>query len=122
MGVTRLLPKEQEPKTEVVEQLKKVMGNVDWLEQIYQPPQNIQLNLFDNQETNVSRDKIPADRLADLYTERLKTLFPYVSNPVIMKNSKNAALYALCLASHNEKAIKITNDIFKRYEKLKLQG
>jgi len=120
MGVTRHLPKDKEPETEALERLNKVMGNVDWLEQIYQPPQNIQLNLFDNQEPNASRNKISADRLADLYTERLKTLFPYVSNPVIMKNSKNAALYALCLASHNEKAIKITNDLFKRYEKIKL--
>jgi three-Cys-motif partner protein len=120
MGVTRLLLKDKEPKTEVVEQLDKVMGNVDWLEKLYQLPQNIQLNLFDNQEPNASRDKISANRLADVYTERLKTLFPYVSNPVIMKNSKNAALYTLCLASHNEKAIKITNDIFKRYEKQKL--
>jgi three-Cys-motif partner protein len=120
MGVTRLLLKDKEPKTEVVEQLDKVMGNVDWLEKLYQLPQNIQLNLFDDQATNASRDKISANRLADLYTERLKTLFPYVSNPVIMKNSKNAALYTLCLASHNEKAIKITNDIFKRYEKQKL--
>jgi hypothetical protein len=96
------------------------MGDVDWLEQFYQSPQNIQLNLFDNQEPNASRDKISADRLADLYTERLKTLFPYVSNSVLMKNSKNAALYALCLASHNKTAIKITNDLFKRYEKRKL--
>jgi three-Cys-motif partner protein len=122
MGVTKLLPKDKEPKTEVIEQLNKVMGDVDWLEQIYQSPQNIQLNLFDNQEPNASRDTISADRLADLYTERLKTLFPHVSNSVLMKNSKNGALYALCLASHHEPAIKITNDIFKRYEKRKLQG
>jgi three-Cys-motif partner protein len=122
MGVTRLLPKEQEPKTEVVEQLNKVMGSIDWLEKIYQPPKNTQLTLFDDPGNNASRDKISANRLADLYTGRLKTLFPYVSNPVIMKNSKNAALYALCLASHNKTAIKITNDIFKLYEKLKLQG
>lgn len=120
MGITRLLPKDKEPETEVLERLNKVMGGVDWLEQIYQSPQNIQLNLFDHQETNASRDKISADRLADLYIERLKRLFGHVSNPVIMKNSKNGALYALCLASHNEKAIKITNDIFKSYEKPKL--
>ncbi len=57
--------------------------------------------------------------LASLYTTQLKSLFPYVSNPALMRNSTNSALYALCLASHNETAIKITNNIFDRHEQLR---
>lgn len=117
MGVTRLLPRDQSPDPEVIEQLNKVMGSTDWINQIYQPP--VQLSLFPDQEPALSRESIQAEWLASLYTEQLSSLFPYVSRPVLMKNSTNSVLYALCLASHNQTATKITNDIFARYERLR---
>lgn len=120
MGVTRLLPREQAPDPLFVDQISKVMGNTQWINQIYQESPVTQLDLFGNSsEPLVSRDTIQAEWLASLYTEQLKLLFKYVSRPVLMKNSTNSVLYALCLASHNEKAIKITNEIFNRYERLK---
>ncbi|MBD1943906.1 three-Cys-motif partner protein TcmP [Coleofasciculus sp. FACHB-712] len=118
MGVTRLLRRDSPPERTVREQLNKVMGNTDWIDQIYQPPTYSQLNLFEEQQPSLSRDTLGTEWLASLYTEHLRELFPYVSRPVIMTNSTNAAIYALCLASHNQTAVKITNDIFKRYEKL----
>lgn len=119
MGVTRLLPREQNPEPDVVEQLNKVMGRTDWITQIYQQPSVTQLNLFGNlAEPILSRDTLQAEWLASLYTEQLRSLFPYVSRPVLMRNSTNSVLYALCLASHNQTATKITNDIFNRYDKL----
>ncbi len=120
MGVTRLLPRNQTPMPEVIEQLNKVMGSTDWITQIYREHSEIQLDLFGNPtETGLSRETIPAEWLASLYTEQLKSLFPHVSRPVLMRNSTNSALYALCLASHNQAATKITNDIFKKYERLR---
>jgi three-Cys-motif partner protein len=120
MGVTRLLPRDQSPSPEVVEQLSKVMGSTDWITQIYRESPITQLNLFGNQEeSSVSRETIPAEWLASLYTTQLKSLFPHVSRPVLMRNSTNSALYALCLASHNQTAIKITNEIFNLHEKLR---
>lgn len=119
MGVTRLLPRDQSPEPEVVEQLSKVMGSADWITQIYQEPRGTQLDLFGNQEPSLSRDTIPSEWLARLYTDHLRSLFPHVSEPVLMRNSTNSALYALCLASHNRTAINITNDIFKRHERLR---
>jgi three-Cys-motif partner protein len=123
MGVTRLLPRDQNPEPEVVEQLSKVMGSTDWISQIYQEPESTQLPLFgDSDEPTVSRDTIKSEWLARLYTEQLRSLFPHVSRPVLMRNSTNSVLYALCLASHNNTAIKITNDIFNRHEKLREPG
>ncbi|MCG8367321.1 MAG: three-Cys-motif partner protein TcmP [Pseudanabaenales cyanobacterium] len=122
MGVTRLLPREQSPEPEVVEQLSKVMGNTEWINQIYRTPTEHQLDLFGNQEPSPSRTTLRAEWLASLYTDQLRTLFPYVSKPVLMKNSTNSVLYALCLASHNQTAISITNDIFNRHERLKQIG
>ncbi|MBF2063480.1 MAG: three-Cys-motif partner protein TcmP [Calothrix sp. C42_A2020_038] len=118
MGVTRLLPKDQPPQSEALEQISKVMGSTDWINQIYQPPAQVQLSLFENPEPTLSRETIRAEWLASLYTEHLSSLFPHVSKAVLMKNSTNSALYALCLASHNQTAVKITNDIFNRYEHL----
>lgn len=120
MGVTRLLPREQNPDLEVVRQINKVMGNTEWITQIYKESPVTQLDLFGNlSEPTLSRDTIRAEWLASLYTEQLRLLFPHVSRPVLMRNSTNSVLYALCLASHNPNAIKITNDIFKRHERLK---
>jgi three-Cys-motif partner protein len=44
MGVTRLLPRDQNPDPEVVEQLSKVMGSTDWITQIYRESSEIQLD------------------------------------------------------------------------------
>ncbi|NJN03905.1 MAG: three-Cys-motif partner protein TcmP [Leptolyngbyaceae cyanobacterium SL_1_1] len=118
MGVTRLLPKNQSPGTQVIEQLSKVMGSTDWINQIYRLPTENQLNFFSIQEPQLRRETIQPKWLAVLYLEQLKKLFSHVSKPVLMRNSTNSALYALCLASHNKTAVKITNDIFNRYEKL----
>ncbi|MUL36832.1 three-Cys-motif partner protein TcmP [Gloeocapsopsis dulcis] len=118
MGVTRLLPRDQRPAPHVEEQINKVMGNTDWIEQIYKPPVQLQLNLFADQDPALSRETLKGEWLASLYTEQLRSLVPHVSNPVLMKNSTNSVLYALCLASHNKTAAKITNDIFSRYERL----
>jgi three-Cys-motif partner protein len=121
MGVTRLLPRDQSPNPEVIEQLNKVMGSTNWITQIYQEPPGTQLDLFGNpEEPSLNRDTIPAEWLASLYTEQLRSIFPYVSQPVLMKNSTNSALYALCMASHNQTAIKITNEIFNLYERLRI--
>jgi three-Cys-motif partner protein len=123
MGVTRILPKDKEPSTESIKLLDKIMGNTDWITtEVYKPPEYIQTTLFpeQNEETSsLQRDTIKAEWLANLYTEQLGSIFEYVSQPVLMKNSTNSVLYALCLASHNKTAVKITNQIFERYEKLK---
>ncbi len=122
MGVTRLLPRDQNPDPEVVEQLSKVMGSTEWINQIYQTPTEYQLDLFSNQEPSPSRETIRAEWLASLYTDQLRSLFAHVSKPVLMRNSTNSVLYALCLASHNQTAVSITNDIFNRYERLRELG
>lgn len=122
MGITRILPKDKPPTSEAIKLINNVMGNSDWINELYKPPTYIQTSLFpepNNQSNLPKRETIKAEWLAKLYTQQLGSLFKYVSEPVLMKNSTNSTLYALCLASHNEKAIKITNDIFKRYEQLK---
>jgi len=118
MAVNRaLLPTMGGPSEEQRRQLNKVMGNDRWLEEekIYIPLRT----LFG--EIDYRRGPLPAQRLARRYEEQLRTLFKYVSRPVIMRNSKWAPLYALFLASNNRTAVNITNQIFERYERLSLR-
>jgi len=118
MGVTRLLRRDEPPKGQVRALLNRVMGSSNWVEKIYRPA--AQLSLFG--ETLVVRDVIRAEWLARVYADQMGVLFPYVSKPVIMTNSRNTALYALFLASHNQTAVRIVNEIFERYERLREVG
>ena len=52
---------------------------------------------------------------AKLYYSRLKSVFEYVSNAYELKNSANSVMYHLFLTSNNKTAIKIANDIVKKY-------
>jgi three-Cys-motif partner protein len=112
MGVTRILKRDEPPSGKNLELLKRIMGNIDWVDKLYNP--SPQLNIFGKQE--ISREIIRVEHLANVYMEQLKQCFKFVSDFFIMRNSKNSPLYALYLVSHNETAVKITNDIFKKYK------
>ncbi len=119
MGVIRQLKLNELP-TKQEATLDKVMSDIEWIQKIYQPSEQLPLPLFGDPQ--LTRDTIRAEWLARLYTNQISTLFSFISQPVIMMNSRNAPLYALFLASHNERAVKIVDDIFKRYEHLRDVG
>jgi three-Cys-motif partner protein len=114
MGINRVLPRDIAPSEDTSRLIELVMGSAAWLDQKYQS----QIDLFG--EERVSRGRLDAMELAALYAERARTLFDHVSRPVVMGNSQNAPLYALFLLSHNPTTVKITNDIFGSFERLKL--
>ena len=95
-------------------QIDRMMGNSAWIEPLYKFMQPD----FSGDES-VEREILPAKWLADLYVKQAAELFAYVSNPVIMRNSQNAAMYSLFVASHNPTATKITNEIYAKYERTK---
>lgn len=75
----------------------------------YKPSQ--QLNIFG--ETELKKIDRAAEEAAQLYKERLNSVFEYVSNPLEMRNSKNAIIFHFFMASNVEVAMKIANDIVK---------
>jgi hypothetical protein len=81
----------------------------DIKERFYKPSQ--QLNIFG--ETELKKIDRAAEEAAQLYKERLNTVFKYVSNPFEMRNSKNAIIFHFFMASNVEVAMKIANDIVK---------
>lgn len=111
MPITRLLKRDEPPDEKVIGLFNRVMGNSEWLQELYRP--STQTSMFEDERV-VRRDSMRAEWLAAIYAEQLKQHFPSVSNPVIMTNSKNAPLYALFLASQKPVGVKIMNQIGAR--------
>lgn len=81
----------------------------DIKERFYKP--SPQLDMFG--ETEDKKINRAVEEAAQLYKERLNTVFKFVSNPLEMRNSKNAIIFHFFMASNVEVAMKIANDIVK---------
>ncbi len=94
-----------------VDRLNRFFGSTKWRDDIYvEEP-----GLFGP----VLR-KIPqsADSLSNLFKARLAQIFPFISSPLIMTNSRGGPLYCLIFAGHKEVGRKIMENIFRRFERL----
>jgi three-Cys-motif partner protein len=65
--------------------------------------------------TYIKKEQFAIEKSAKLYRDRLKEVFAFVSKPYELKNSSNSIMYHLFLASNNETAVKIGNDIVKKF-------
>ncbi|TCC94034.1 three-Cys-motif partner protein TcmP [Pedobacter frigiditerrae] len=111
MGVTRLLKKDGNISDTWVNRLKIFLGmQEDEIRNYFYADQRI--NLFGDVE-NGQKLSNAIVRAAKLYQERLKTVFKYVSQPYVLRNSKNSPMYHFYLATNNTTAIKIANDVIK---------
>lgn len=95
-----------------IERMNRFWGSTEWRGDIYEEVPT----LFGNVEMKISRTT--GKKLGQLFKKRLLEVFPYVADPLVMTNSRNAPLYCLIFAGFNATAIKIVQDIFGRYEKL----
>lgn len=116
MGVARNLKTKQSPDARTTDLLTRVMGDADLINEAYV----MQTSFFDGPVGR--RRRLRARDLAIRYSESVKRLFGFGSEPVLIRNSKRAPLYAVFLASHNQSAGNIANDIFTRYERLRQQA
>jgi three-Cys-motif partner protein len=112
MGITRILKRDEMPDEEARSEISRIMGDSDWLDTLYQP--SSQPDIWGIQP--IERDVMQAAWLAEQYASRVRNLFQYVSEPLIMYNTRNAPLYALFLASHKEVATRIVNEITIKYQ------
>lgn len=112
LGVNRLLKNNGQISDAWVERLEIFLGLTK---------QEIEKNFYKKTETLfpeitiVQKEKDAVDRSAKLYRNRLKEVFNFVSKPYELKNSTNSIMYHLFLASNNETAVKIGNDIVKKF-------
>jgi three-Cys-motif partner protein len=112
MGVNRLLTKDGDITEDWIEKLEVFLGmSQDAIrKQFYQTPQQ---DLFG---TVINRKKKKTiDIAANLYQDKLRTVFTHVSNPFVMRNSMNSPMYHFFLATNNQAALNIANDVLKKY-------
>jgi three-Cys-motif partner protein len=108
-----VLPNDPSALTETqIERMNRFWGSTKWRDDIYEEVPT----LFGSIEMKIRRTT--GKRLGQLFKRRLQKVFPYVTDPLVMTNSKNAPLYCLIFAGHKPNAAKIVQSIFQRYEQM----
>lgn len=92
-----------------IERMNYFWGNNEWQNIIYRDMPT----LFGKTKT---KNCLDSKELSNYFVKRLQTVFNHVSQPLIMRNSKNAPLYCLIYAGHQKIAKDIVESIFHHYE------
>lgn len=69
--------------------------------------------LFNEEVTLVTKEKDTVNKVGKLYSNRLKEVFKFVSDPFVMRNSMNSIMYHFMMATNNKAALDIANDVIK---------
>lgn len=102
-AVVRLMPLKHDPNPGLAYRLDRVFGGRQHWQSLYQSTE--QLPLFGEQSLERSGGN---EKVIDLYRERLKSIFEKVApTRRILRNSKNAPLFALYFAASNKKGASI---------------
>lgn len=114
LGVNRLLKKNGEISETWLKRLMLFlgMGSDEIKSHFYKKV--VDMTLFGEQEST-EKEVNAITKSGELYKERLRTVFKFVSEPYILKSSKGNIMYHMFMASNTEKAVKIANDIIKKY-------
>jgi three-Cys-motif partner protein len=113
MAINRTaLPNNPYKLTEDKIELNNRFWGPGWRDDIYEETPT----LFGSWEIKIQPTS--AARLSQLYRDRLGQVFPYVTEPLVMRNSRDVPLYCLIFAGHNQTGADITTSVFRRYERL----
>lgn len=114
MGVNRLLETNGNISPSWVERLEKFLGlTADEIKAYFYRKVD---TLFPEIQL-VEKEKNAIERSAKLYKKRLEDVFEFVSKPFELRNSTGSPMYHLFLASNNATAVKIANDIVKKFNR-----
>ncbi|SDE34752.1 three-Cys-motif partner protein TcmP [Pedobacter soli] len=116
VGANRLLKKDLNISEAWWKRLEKFFGVDRELitRSIYR--EDIITDLFGSR-TVITKSSQANDKLFEIYTEKLKTIFGLVSNPYVIVNRNNSLMYHFFCASNNASAIKIANDLVSKHNK-----
>jgi three-Cys-motif partner protein len=117
MGVNRLLKNDKEISDAWLEKLEVFLGmeRTEILEYFYKT--KTEHTLF-GEDTVIVKESKAIERSAELYQSRLASIFNYVSEPFVLKTNSNVTLFHFFMVSNNQTAVKISNQIIKKYNKL----
>ncbi len=93
--------------------LDRVWGDHSWHELLYQQQPDLFGGVWD-----VKKRRTGARYLSNLFVDkRLRPLFPFVTDPIVIKATQGGDLYSLIFAGHNETGARIADYVFrKQYE------
>ena len=117
LGVNRLLKNNGEISSSWLTKLENFLGL---------PGQEIKDHFYKTQITNtlfgeevsVNKEKSTITKAGELYKKRLGTIFKFVSEPFVMRNSTNSIMYHFMMATNNSSALTIANEVIKPKYKL----
>lgn len=114
MGVSRLLKNDGNISDAWLEKLEVFLGmGRDEIRQFFYKEKEVQ-TLF-GPETVVTKEEKAIEKSAELYRNRLGTIFKFVSKTYVLKTESNTTLFHFLLASNNQSAVKIANEIVNKY-------
>lgn len=108
IGVNRMMPSHELPEEGWAAVLTRVFGTKEWMHRFYETKPTV--DLFE--ERDVVTKIVGPDGILRFFLERLKSVFPHVvEEPMILQNSHNSPMYALCFAAANPKGGKAALNI-----------
>ena len=117
IGVNRMLKKDGNISESWLDKLEKFMGlSRDEIKNRFYKSQTV--NTLFGEETYIQKEKNSIEKIGEIYKERLKTVFDFVSESYVMRNSTNSIMFHFMMATNNKSALKIANDIIKPKYKL----
>jgi len=116
MAINRLITRDGEIPENWVAILDACFGTHEWHALVYET----EGDLFG--EETVRKSEATAERLLELYHERLRQAFGHSVTPSLIRNTKGNPLYYLLWASSNERGVPIAKHIMEMGDRVRLPG
>lgn len=117
LGINRLLKNNGEISDAWLTKLEKFLGLSR--EKIKDHFYKIEItNTLFGEEVKINKEKGTVSKAGELYKQRLGTVFKFVTEPFVMRNSTNSIMYHFMMATNNSQALKIANEVIKPKYKL----
>jgi three-Cys-motif partner protein len=112
LGVNRLLQNDGDIDPAWFKRLEEFLGieKKEIMDHFYK--KQIRNTLF-GEETYLTKERNAVLKAGELYKMKLNTVFEYVSESFIMRNTQNAIMYHFMMATQNTSALKIANQVIK---------
>jgi three-Cys-motif partner protein len=117
IGIVRLLKNNGKISEAWLHKLEKFLGlSKDKIMEHFYKRQEV--NTLFGTESMIEKEKDVVRKAGELYKNRLNTVFKFVSESFVMRNTTNSIMYHFMMATNNPKALKIANDVIKPKYKL----
>jgi three-Cys-motif partner protein len=117
IGVVRMLKNNGEISNAWFNKLEKFLGmSKDEIMKHFYKVQS--LNTLFGEQTYIQKENDSVNKVGELYRQKLNTVFKYVSDSFVLRNSTNSIMYHFMMATNNSAALNIANEVIKPKYKL----